>query len=150
MNKILLLTVCGLTASLCTSPVCPQSATPPSTGQGAAGAVTVVPAPSRTNAIKVETEVVEINDFGAAPSEIRRKAGQFFLLLVNHSRSKQTTLGFEAPGAAAGIASGATQALNLGRFQQLKYAPGLLDLPPGEYHLTAQATGKVLLKITIQ
>ena len=120
----------------------------PATGAG--GPVTAVPVPPRANTTKVETEVVEINNFAAFPSEITRKSGKFFLLLVNNTRNKQTGLVFDAPGAPAAVASGLAQAVNLTTFQQLKYTPGLLDLPPGEYHLNVQATGTTLLKIIIQ
>jgi hypothetical protein len=98
----------------------------------------------------VETEVVEINDFAAFPSEIARKSGKFFLLLVNKTRNKQTALVFDAPGAPAAATSGLAKAVNLATFQQLKHTPGLLDLPPGEYHLNVQGTGTTLLKIIIQ
>jgi hypothetical protein len=120
----------------------------PTTGGG--GPVTAVPAPPRANTTKVETEVVEIHDFAAFPSVITRKSGKFFLLLVNKTRNKQTALVFDAPGAPAAVTSGLAQAVNLATFQQLKHTQGLLDLPPGEYHLNAQGTGTTLLKIIIQ
>ena len=117
---------------------------------GGVGPVTAVPAPSGAKVTKVETEVVEITDHGAFPPQIKRNAGKFFLLLVNKTRNKQTALVFDAPGAPAAVTSGLAQAVNLATFQQLKATPGLLSLPPGEYHLNIQATGTTLLKIIIQ
>jgi hypothetical protein len=117
---------------------------------GAGGPVTAVAAPSRANTTKVETEVIEINDFAAFPSEITRKPGKFFLLLVNKIRNKQTAFVFDALGAPAAVTSGLAKAVNLTTFQQLKHTAGLLDLPPGEYHLNVQGTGTTLLKIIIQ
>jgi hypothetical protein len=120
----------------------------PVTGTG--GPVTAVAAPSRANTTKVEAEVVEITDQRAFPPEIKRNAGKFFLLLVNKTRNKPTALVFDAPSAPAAVTSGLAQAVNLATFQQLKHTAGLLDLPPGEYHLNVQATGTTLLKIIIQ
>lgn len=145
MNSRFMSALCGFAIQCCISSMYAQA---PATGGIAP--VTAVPAPSGSKSIKLETELVEITDHGAFPPEIKRKAGKFFLLLVNKTRNRQTALVFDAPSAPAAVTSGLAQAVNLATFQQLKHTPGLLDLPPGEYHLNVQGTGTTLLKIIIQ
>src|SRR5215469_11406456 len=116
MNRKVIGALYSLVAQSCISSIYAQA---PVTGVG--GPVTTVEAPSRANTTKVETEVVEINDFGAFPSVITRKSGKFFLLLVNKTRNKETALVFDAPGASAAVTSGLAKAVNLTTFQQLKH-----------------------------
>jgi hypothetical protein len=116
---------------------------PPS---GAAGSPSSIPA----NATRIETEVVVVTNSAAVPNQIKRKPGKFFLLLKSKSGSALPAVFFDSPGFAATQVSSLTQDFNSALFQRLNHGAMLLDLPTGEIDLKSRATGKVLLKITIQ
>jgi hypothetical protein len=59
-------------------------------------------------------------------------------------------LAFDSPGFAASELRTFIQGWNGALFQRLNHGALLLDLPAGELDLKSQASGKVLLKITIQ
>lgn len=101
-------------------------------------------------ATRVETEVVTISRSAAVPSEIRRRPGKFFLILNSTSVAGPPTLAVDSPTIPAAQVNTVGRGLNLLLLQRLKKAAVLVDLPTGELHLKSQATGRVLLKITIQ
>lgn len=114
----------------------------------AGGPVTVTAAAA--SATRIETEVVVMTDSSAAPDVIKRKPGKFFLALKSKTGSALPSVVFDSPNFAPSQLSAFTQDFNAALFQRLHHGALLLDLPPGELDLKSQATGKVLLKITIQ
>ena len=107
------------------------------------------PSPA-ASAPRIETEMVTLTDFTAFPSQLTRHAGKFFLYLVNKTRNPAITLVVDSTVASAAQIQSLTEALDLASFSKNKHIAGIIDSPPGVYHIKSSVTGKVLLTITIQ
>ena len=116
--------------------------------QKSATELTPVPAPPAAIA-RLETEYAEINDFAAFPAQITRGPGKFFLHLVNRRRVQKETLILRSTALPASQLAVLSQAVHLSDFTASPHISGLFDAPAGTYQVVSQASGKVLLTVTI-
>lgn len=103
------------------------------------------PGQDKKPAHPLEIEHVEIHRLMALPNNITRPAGPFVLVLVNETGNPKAS--FAVQPARAGTAILAFDA----HTPEVRHRKaGLLDLPKGQYELTAVDSGHVLCTITIK
>ncbi len=143
-NKI----ACGVAAFCCLfvasaqTPVGTPAASGPSEGARAVA--------RNLNGQHLEVEVVEVNDFAAVPSKIHRKAGNFYLYLVNRSQFGPLNLVLDSASANPQTTARLASSVRLQALSRAKHVTGVFDGPAGEYQLKIQGTDKVLLTITLE
>ena len=97
----------------------------------------------------METETVEITDFGALPSAITRKPGPFILHLLNKTRVAPPDLDWAVSSGPAAQVANLKNAADLTTFANLRRQLSVIDVLPGQYVLKSK-TGKLFLTITIK
>jgi hypothetical protein len=113
------------------------------------GAVPAAAPADKSEKKRIETETVTITRGGAVPSEITRKAEPFFLRIIMPLPDLQLSVNLVSPGALPDPSKlrGAVDLLSL---QKKRRSAGVIDLPPGEYHLQSTATGQTLFMLKLQ
>ena len=97
---------------------------------------------------RIETEIIALTPAGAVPATIVRKAEPFFLLLL--TQAKQTPFDVSlVPVAALPDPLKLQGIINQHSLEKKRRSAGLIDLPPGEYHLQT-SDSQILCTITLQ
>lgn len=110
--------------------------------------VSTSPSDSNQARVHIETETVTVTRTTASPATITRKPGPFFLHLKTEVRDPGLNLSLVSVSVMSDT-SKLANALDLPRLRRKTRSAGLVDLPPGTYHLQVLPEGKTICTITI-